>query len=913
MSTTGAPVAVLDFRGGREVPANAAELRRRVAERLPDSGHTGAEDLRFLVVDDPDGLTAHAEAYELVTASPTLGAVRLLCLVVGGLPGPRDQAAPPPDTGPVTGGAGRRLRLASVLRSSGTGVLWAADPRAGHDPRTADPDGETEAALRALTDLLRVPEVFDGVLSELRNAPVSVAALSLRVLEHDLSAAVRDRAWSTALTHFAGDDGPAGVPPLAQDLPPGLAELLGPGPERFTATLLRAGGPAETAHRACVQALGDLDEARADLDTATALLTGRRVAGQVPRTIERAVDALRRYREGAAGVLRDSGSPGIPSNEAFARLADAGVELPAEDGRSRVGGGPDEGLQRCAARLLTSGLPLRAAAAKLSALAERVAPVPAAARLHDLERACPEESLRRVTAGQTLYFARARAGHLALTALLAFLSALWPWPGTLLVLLTAAVFFLGGALAATTHPGRTAGGRTHQAGIARAAALLLGAAAGLGLDRLVTVPPAAGLAGVLLGVLGSVLCVAVWWRRAVGDWWEATGVTELRTFLADLDTVLADALRRQWWAADERTRCADGARTLAAVLRGAAAEAEAGQPASAVPEGHDGRQGGRGGSDGWADPRWDDSSWDEHSGDEYSWDGAAWGNADRPEDEQAAGYAEAASSTRPPARPESDGAPPAAPGRTPFRADGHPGGHPEGHLDGVPPVTDHRADPPWLDRGAGDGGPDLVPTLVADLADATVDALRRYTGTAGRRADGAVGAARAVSIGAAGTPSTMEAAVRQAIVAARVHLRHNGVVPAPPFARRDRLRGDPTALLGIGSQRVREALNTREQQARPLLLCPPAQLSLLSRDPAETRSITFAPQAVRSVVEAARPDGFDHDGTADRVVWTASGRFAGSLRLIPLRTGVVESVRVRTWADGNGKYTDNERSGEVTW
>ncbi|MDQ1035667.1 hypothetical protein QFZ75_002083 [Streptomyces sp. V3I8] len=896
MSVTGAPVVVLDFRGGRDVPVDSAELRRRICERQPDSGRADVGNLRFLVVDEPDGLTAHAEAYELVTATPTLGAVGLLCLVVGCLPHPSSRTASPADSGSPADGAGRRLRLASVLQSSGTGVLWAADPRAGHDARTDDPAGETEAALAALTDLLLVPEVFDEVLSELRDAPVSVAVLSLRVLEHDLSAAVRDNAWSTALTRFAGGEAPVAAPPAARDLPSELAELLGPGPEQFTANLLRPGGPGETARRTCVRALDDLAAARTELGSASALLTGRRTADQVPRTIDRAVDTLRRHREGVAGVLRDSGSPGIPPTDAFARLADAGIELPAPDGRSRVGS-TDEGLQRCTAQLLTSGLPLRAVAARLSALAERVAPLPAAARLRDLERACPEESLRRVSAGPPLYFARARTDVLAPTAALGFLSALWPWPGTLLVLVTAAVFHLGGALATAARPGRAAGGRAHRADTARATALLLGTAAAVGLGRLVAVPREVGLAGVLLGVVGSGLCVATWWRRGVADWWDATGSTELGTRLTGIDAVLADALRRQWWAADERTRCADGARTLAAVLRGAAVEAEAGHPASGVPYGHDGA---RTGQDGWVDPGWDDTpggdsswtapSWESGARDRGRWDGAPgtdtrWEDADWPDEASADEWAATGNFPGPSAPPRPEGTPPAdragasRPGATGPGTSTGPGR--------VPRVLDQRADPPWLERGAGDGGPDLVPTLVADLADATVDALRRYTGTAGRAGDG--------SAGAAGAPTTLEGAVSQAIAAARLHLRDNGVVPTPSFARRDRLRGDPLALLGIGAQRVNEALNTGSR-GRPLLLCPPAQLSLLSRDPAEARSITFAPQAVRSVVETPR-GGRTHDVAPGPMVWTASGRFAGMLRLIPLRTGVVESVRVRTWAD----------------
>ncbi|MEU3281402.1 hypothetical protein [Streptomyces antibioticus] len=925
MSGTGSPVVVLDFRDGRDVPVDGADLRRRVAALLPDGGRADAGDLRFLVMDEPDGLTAHAEAYELVAAAPTLGGVNLLCLVVGDLERQRSANPPPsdepyedepyrtasyPDGRPAEGRAGRRLRLASVLRSSGTGVLWAPDPRAGFDPRTSDPAGETEAALEALADLLRVREIFDKVLSELRDAPVSVATLSLRVLEHDLTPDARDSAWTGALARFAGGEVPVTGPPAAQDLPAGLAELLGPGPERPVTALLRPGGPVEAVRAACVRAVDDLAGARDELGSARALLTGRQTADRVPSAMARAVDSLRRYRDVVAGVLRDSGSPGVPHGDALARLADGGVALPEEMWQRRSRGGEsDEGLQRCTARWLTSGLPLRAVAARLTALAERVAPTPSAARLRDLERACPEESLERMSAAVPLYFARSRAGRLAPTALAAFVSALAPWPGTLLALLPAAVFLLGGALAGAVRPGRAAGGPVRRADTSRAVALSVGAGAGFALTLLVSVPRELVLGGVLAGVLGAVLCVGAWWRRGVADWWEATGTGELGPSLARVDAVLADALRRQWWASEERTRCADGARMLAAVLRGAAVEADAGHPVSGPPYGSGA---GPAGPDGWSDPGWDESSWPE----ERPETPGGWQGPARPEAAQgyaAPGYAAepyaAPPSTSPPyaSRPDSSGPdsswheadwPDADwPDDPPAGGWAEPAAAPGGRIRHVPRVA-----PPWLHRGAGEGGPDLVPTLVADLADATAAALRGHTGAhAGAGGAGPAG----------GAPTTLEAAVSRAIAAAGLGLRDNGVVPAPPYARQDRVRGDASALLGIGAQRVQEVLDTGSEPGRPLLLCPPAQLSLLSRDPAEARSIAFAPQAVRPLVEV-RAGGLGPGAVPAAMVWTASGRFAGTLLLVPLRAGVVENVRVRTWAeDGPLPGPDRGTTGTV--
>ncbi|MGQ5578298.1 hypothetical protein [Streptomyces sp. ECR3.8] len=928
MSAVRSPVVVLDFRGGLDVPVDGADLRRRMAARLPDGARDGTGDLRFLVVDDPDGLTAHVEAYELVAGAPTLGAVNVLCLVAGDLE--RRSVSPPlpdtPDRPPSypdpayrdvpheDGGApegGRRLRLASVLQSSGAGVLWAPDPRAGHDQGTGDPDAEREAALAALTDLLRVREIFDKVLAELHDAPVSVATLSLRVLEHDLTPHARDSAWAGALARFAGAETSLTAPLAAQELPRPLAELLGPGPERAVADLLRPGGPADAARTACERAVDALAAHRDELRQARALLTGRRTADEVPASTARAVDALGRYRDAVARVLRDSGAPGVPRGDALARLSDGGVALPAEmwEGRSR-GGDPDEGLQRCTAQWLTSGLPLRTVAARLTALAERVAPTPSAARLRDVEQACPEESLARVSAAVPLYFARARARWLVPTALAAFVSALAPWPGTLLALLPALVFLLGGALAGAVRPGRAAGGRMHGAAAARAVALAAGAGAGFGLTLLVSVGRELVLVGVLAGVLGAVSCVGAWWRRGFADWWQAAGISGLEPSLARVDTALTDALHRQWWAAEERTRLADGARTLAAVLRGAAVEADAGHPLSGQASASGA---GTAATDGWSDPGWEEPSWPvvrrettqgfagEPSGPSAgvpapyapgTYASSAHGaDAHAPQPTGSLPAGECPTEQHPPnlSEPDPSWGDPDWPDDTPPETSapasaggwGEPVATPGGRARNVAPV-----DPPWLHRGAGEGGPDLVPTLVADLADATVAGLWGHTDLSGA-AGGAGSAGKA--------PATLETAVSRAIAAAGAGLRDNGVLPTPPYARPDRVRADAAALLGIGVQRVRDVLNTASEQGRPLLLCPPARLSLLSRDPAEARSVAFAPQAVRPSVETT-PGGRGPDGVPAAMVWTAAGRFAGTLRLVPLRAGVVENVRVRTWA-----------------
>ncbi|GHC48937.1 hypothetical protein [Streptomyces cinnamoneus] len=789
-------VVVVDFRSADERPADHARLRETVAGQLRRERDEEPEHLRFLVVDTPAGLTGHATAYERVMGYPTLGSVRVVCLAVGDLPQGRED---------------HRLRLASVLRSAGAGVLWAADP-CGGDGRGGEPGGRREgAALHVLTDLLRTPEVFDRVFAGLRRCPASTAAPAVRVLEHDLSPAARAHAWDAALARFTGEAVAADAPDLRPgDLPGRLAELADGGPRSAADRFRVPGGAADAAHGACGQALRDADRARSALARPSGLYDGRPAAGRLARAVEEAARALGRYRDLVAGVLRDSGGLGIPAGQAGQVLAEAGITLPPE-GRERPGSAEDD-LGRYTLSMLGEGLDLHAVAGRLTALSERLAPLPAGGRLPELAERCPPGPARSVTTGHPFRFAGPGPGPLVPVAVLAFAAALWPWPGTLLCLLPLTLLLTGHLLAARARPNRAAGGPMSSAWPAQSAAAVLGATGGLALGAAVDVPPWAALAGLLLSVPGTLVLLSRRWARAVDAWWAATGADRIAAGLDGVDALLADAVRQQWWAVEERTRCADGARSLAGALRTAAGG----------PAGPDGQ--------GEADD-WDGGEGEGDWLDEPGWTASA---------------------------PTVDPAPGPAGETGAYGAESAPG---------------------WLDPGTGEGGPELLDTLVADLADATADALRRHWDM-----DGPHGFAGPADAHAA----TPEQAVRQAVDAAHRHLSRNGVVAVPPFAQRERRRGDPVSLLGVGPQRLREALAPELLARRLQPLCSPAQLALLSRDPAATWLIRFAPEAVRPPVA----DGGPHDGT-EGVVWTASGRFVGAVRLTPLRAGTVEAVWAR--------------------
>jgi hypothetical protein len=146
-------------------------------------------------------------------------------------------------------------------------------------------------------------------------------------------------------------------------------------------------------------------------------------------------------------------------------------------------------------------------------------------------------------------------------------------------------------------------------------------------------------------------------------------------------------------------------------------------------------------------------------------------------------------------------------------------------------------------------------------------------------------------------------------------LARAGTTPAPPFASASAGRPDPATLVGVDLHRIVDVL-LPDSRSDALQLCSPDQLRMLDRAPGSARSFGFVPQAMqgafwKAVVSSSgaekghggrgRGDGAPQSGDwaahsspvmvgMPEIVWTASGRFAGLLRLVPLTTGAVRPV-----------------------
>ncbi|WP_198655323.1 hypothetical protein [Streptomyces geranii] len=850
------PVVIhLDLRSGAAELDSAQALRSRVARLLARAGQPEPDPPLFLVTDTPAGLTEHQRQYELVSGYWTAGKgqVKILVLLVGSAPGSyaHEHEEFRPD---------RRLLRPSVLRAPGTALLWAGDLRSA---RTAleQPTPDDPEALAVLVDVLSVPHVYLRVLADLEALPEAVAAPGVRLLEQDLPPEVRDRAWRDALTRFAGQDTESAPPASAAsgaELPEPLRSLVtGRGGRGGRDQQHRVpGGRADSAYRACADVLDDADEALTGLGTLPGLLRPtRRTAFE--SALDRAHDSLTAYRSLVGRTLTaDTSSPA----EAEAHLTALGLRVPPADGlRERV----PEGLREYAEKLLSQGLTLRSVAQRFTTLAGKVEPVPSttlARNLTKVSTSAPSGARGTARPATTSPHPPHNLLRGAAAASAAALGALWQTPQLPLALLIPLLFLTTALL--TKSRLRTTDHPTTKILTAPQLTACAGALAGAAIAHATNPPPSLSTSALLLGLCVAADTIRRLWRTAAEAWPPATATTELRRTLDDLDTLLARGVREHW-AVEERLNCADAASKVAGVLRATAAAAEdeaAPEPERTTPRTEEFD------SDDWLastpdafsgaadDPGENTKDTNDDWMNTYAWpDSPTWDDTDR--------------DTLTEDQPSSPSSPSTHPDRT-------------------------AGAPRWLDREAGEGGPDLVATLAGDLADAALELMDAYFGSVDRGQAGAQAATR------------IEGQVAALLAKARRHLRQNGVLAPPPFAAPHRTRATSAGLLGTDPAGLAALVGAETDLQSVVPLYSPEQEALLSRDPAAAVWIRFAPAAVREEVEKTwRTNG---SGLPEKVEWTTSGRYAGLLRLTPLRPGVVDTFRPRddgsddAGADSNG-------------
>ncbi|MFD3511620.1 hypothetical protein [Streptomyces sp. NPDC058657] len=931
----------LDLRPVTGPGAQPGEAARTVREALAAVRTSTDARRRFLVVDDAVRLDRNQLLYEQLFAH---GSARIICLAVGpaeddpigggyteypAVPPARDAThrdathrdparhgtVPPPST------AARPLARPLSLRPPDAGVLWILDPLAGEAPPAGT--GYDDDILRPLLEVLSEPGVFDAVLHALGKVMDGVAVPGVRILEHDLTEAARRRTWRQALDTLAGQDVPAPAlvtaaspaahsgyadpgesasgPPEA--VPAALAPLLGGGIPRSIRdrAWLVHGGDAELRHRRCESALRDAEAAYEQTRPASGLFASARQRADVPGALAELSAALESYREAVAGALTDGdGLRLLP--EQRSRLGRRGIELPEITEVSRESVGP--GLRGYTEQLLARGLPLRSVAARLGGLSDQSAPVGSAARLTELDQACPSGYARDLARPAPFVVGgdRPRAVDPLMALVLAFAAGLWPWFGWLVVPVAGAVMAGPALLMMSRRPSRSpdrqrdGGGRTGWSG--RLVAGLAGGAAGGLVGQLAAVPPWLGGGALVLALALSVTLSVRDWTRAVDAWWREMRVREAAGCVDDIDRLLAETAVHDWLFADARYHCSDGARAVAVLLRRVAEQVESYQPprrparaarVRPVPEPpadpganagyeyesthHDDpgsapeREARTGPQPGEA-PRPATQVW--------SWD--TW--SDAVETEPASGPLDDLFAADRPGAPEQ--------AASAFAPDDFFTDPPRTHKAQQDTWEwDEDARPPWLVRETGDGGTALVPTLVSDLTHGITLLLASCWATVERDPDAASRLPLAPKVG-------------ELLDQEHAALRRDAVAAPPPFAPAPETRPGAALLLGVAVDRTAEMLDSDSFAERALRLCAAEHRRMLSKDPEAERRVRFAPEAARRGAEATDPDGWH--GAADDVVWTPAGRHAGVLSLVPLRAGGVRTVRSYDEPEAEGEY-----------
>ncbi|MDT3395820.1 hypothetical protein RKE29_04035, partial [Streptomyces sp. B1866] len=768
---------------------------------------------------------------------------------------------------------GWALARPTLLRLPDAGVLWIPDAACGSG--AAEEDG-----LRPLADLLTEPAVFDAVLSALAEVPEGVAVPAPSVLEHDLTDAARARAWRLALEALTGQDTPvpAGAgPDGAGALPEGLRPLVGEAVPHSLADRqwLRPGSEAHARRMAAGRALRGAQDAYARVRRPSALLQGAAVReAALPDRLEELARHVGAYRETVSGALHEQ-RDGRLTSEQRDSLIRRGVDLTESPETSPELAVPH--LRRYTEDLIGGRLPLRSAAARLSGLSRRSAPAGSAARLSRLDEACPPGTVADLSAPVPFAPAwppwQAAAGAFA-AAVLVGLSPLAGW--LLGPLVGVAAVALTALLPARRFGSARAGyGAAGDHLVAEVAGGLLGGVLGAAAGLLLGLPGWVRAAGPPLAALLLAAVAARRWTASVDAWWERKRPYAAGAALEAMDALLAQAAVYDWLLADARLRCAGGARAVSSLLTALATEvqpwartfAEASGPttagARAAAAARAGRPDGQGETAGEWEP-WDWDDWDQTADDgdaEVWWDGGA-------------------PSGPGPAR---DGAGPVNGGAPGANAGGYGTGAPFPRGTAPSSRGQGSAGLPWLRRETGDGGPALVETLAGDLADGVLDFLAPYWGTV-ERDPGATALLPFAGHLAELLEATADRLARDAAA-------------APPGARDPGSRPGSAVLLGVGTEGVARVLADGEEAARPL--CEPGQRRLLSHGHQAAPRVRFAPEAARR--GADEPAADEWGAADDDVVWTPAGRFAGVLRLMPLRPGTVRSVRPQ---DGPGRPQD---------
>ncbi|MFA1548396.1 hypothetical protein [Actinomadura chokoriensis] len=521
-------VVRLDLKG-----CDAEEAAARVTELL----HT-SQDLGMLLVEDTAAaVVRHRAAFEALDGSRQVA--QLLCLVVGRQPG-RGRAGAGPEALRLPGNIQRRTLW--VIEE--TGVDWSL----GASARARRRDGRDGDGLGRLSELLRLPGVFERTHRQLGEVPFGAAVPGLRIAgaggtgQEDFLLALR-----SAIRRLLDPASPAPAP--YDD------ETGGPVPVRFTGD-----GPLAGEFTRAEQAVEDAQEAVAGLPSGTALITQRPVA----EPVEAAGERLTAVRSRLVALFQAVPADDRITADRRAAIAGHGVQPP---GPEPFEAGPFRDALRS---WLKRSLDRRVSLNRLELdLRDRAATLEAGgSHLRRLRLICPDSLLRELREPRPMAPPQPwlpLPG--AVCAALAGLSPLGVAGGVVMALLWTALV----ALTVIRGPGGRIDAHSRALGLNALGALAGAIGGGLGGDA--GLPAAGWSAAVFAAIAGALAVIVQSWRARAFAWADVSGLDRAERALQDMRQLLGHAVT-DWSQLNRRLDTVDQLNILRQGLSGVRDELE---------------------------------------------------------------------------------------------------------------------------------------------------------------------------------------------------------------------------------------------------------------------------------------------------------------------------------------------------
>ncbi|MEV0678899.1 hypothetical protein AB0I60_20515 [Actinosynnema sp. NPDC050436] len=527
-----AAVLVLDFRT-EEGRAFLETLNADTADALGLTSHV-------LVLDTTEDLAGHHGRYRRLALLPQVTGVVLLAV------GPiRDGAAAP------------RLRVPKALQGLGV-VLWVGHERGvrwtgGSQPPGA---GQAESTVDELVLALRLPAVFEQVLTSVREMPHQVAGPGIEVDHAAVDPALLRTLRVRALRRFTA----TGTTARAHDRASAeLAAVAGAtGAQGAAEPAITPRSPLDELNRTAATRLTAARQAVQGVRARRALLDGGVARGVLPR-LASAAQALVEQHGAVRRVLDDVESSLAEGYPPATELTERGLRPPAEVDAQELA----DALRTAFTAELVRGRTLPGLAAQARALGNRAGEGRGATPADDVPDPAPV--LRTLADPPPLRLWPAPLAHVLPLVFLTCLAAAWlPASG---VAAGPAAALLWAALTALLFARRPDRRATPLVPVALVAVLgAVGVAAGSAL-------PAPWPVGVLVesSVLVVVLLVAVsgavlTWRAAAGAWADAVRVERAAAFSRRLVEHVESVVRTRWTHAEHNRRLADSLYVVAVAL-----------------------------------------------------------------------------------------------------------------------------------------------------------------------------------------------------------------------------------------------------------------------------------------------------------------------------------------------------------